>query len=105
MFESMPAWIGLFVGLFIQGPGYWLMSWLESCAEANAWKRLPFDPKYIATWGLSIFAVAIALFVIPGQMEMLLSANWYGAVALGMAGQSLIGKVKETVVKYFRRGR
>jgi len=103
MFENMPVWfmpmIALVTGLIAAGPGLWLLSWLGECRAANKWTPLPFEPKYTTVWIASTIAVAIALATIPGELKKLTEASWYGAVALGMTGEALIGKLIPVIIK------
>ena len=103
MFENMPVFVmpmvALVAGLIISGPGLWFLAWLGECRTANMWVSLPFEPKYITVWIASAVAVAIALATIPGELEKLTEASWYGAVALGMSGEALIGKLIPVIIK------
>lgn len=94
----MPA-TALIVGLFVAGPGLWFLSWLQECRAANKWVTLPFEPKYVAVWIASAVAVAVALATIPGELKKLTEASWYGAVALGMSGEALLGKIIPVIIK------
>lgn len=101
MFETLPAWIepaiAVFIGFLIQGPGFWFLKWLEGCIQNNKWTALPLEPKYLASWAMSFALLVIGIVTVRGKLQVLLDADWYGAIAIGLATQATVNKARALI--------
>ena len=101
MFESMPSWVepavAVFVGFLIQGPGFWLLKWLEGCIQANKWTKLPLEPKYLGTWIFSLLLLVTGIVTVRGKLQVILDADWYGAIAIGLGTPATVSKARAVI--------
>ena len=82
--------LAVFIGLVIQGPGFWILGWMRDCRDQNEVVPLRFEPKYVFSWSLSLILTVIEWVVVAEKFTELMQAGWYFAITSGVGTQTLV---------------
>jgi hypothetical protein len=83
----------MLVGFALQGPGFWFLKWLNECINTNTWAVMEFEPKYVATWGTSVFLSVVWLLFDAESFAAFVGADFRAAILMGVGGQTAVRKL------------
>ena len=81
--------IWLLVGHLIRTIGFWIVNSLKLMIKENKWTWLPFEPRYLASFVLSLVLQALTFAALDGAWAYFTDLSRFAVMAYALAGHTI----------------